>query len=94
MSQKAKLYEWHMSNKKDKPAKKPAEVNSTVAAPVAPPAIDIKTLRSVIVAVMKGNNVMNNNAPIPRRATTVSLVDCETPSPVIINKITKVETLN
>ena len=42
-TQKAKLYKWHTSNKKDKPAKKPAEINSAVAAPVACAATALST---------------------------------------------------
>ena len=32
---------------------------------------------------------MNGNAPIPKRSAAVSLVDCETPAPIAVNKIMK-----
>ena len=51
--------------------------------------ISLEALRSLIVAVVNGDEVMKGSAPIPKKTMAVSLVDCDVPSPISVNKIAR-----
>ena len=90
-AQRVELYEWRQSQKKEKGPTKQVEVSSATAtvSPSLSPGITLETLRSLIVSVVHGDDVMNGNASIPKKSMAMSLVDCVEPAPIEVNKIMK-----